>query len=203
MPATSTAFAEITSAVTWEAAKAKLLQGVSTLRVAEQMQAAGDCLDVKRESLARQLNRWMEAEGKDLGAIAVLNPAWMRKVSDNYEQKVDELSIMEGLILYQKRRLDYLYEFEERSKLPNPDQSRELRALFDMCRELTELKYRLGIVKGGLSLPGTIEGTYRVLKEQGVDLEAALAAFGDDETETAEAEPIETEPVEVEVVGES
>ena len=133
-------FLDLLSARSWSEASARLKEGASTYAVAEYMQRMGDNVNVKPESLARQLHRYREDV---LEVKKVVSQSYIDKQLANVNLAINEIEEMGKLILIQKERIGKDLKLE--AKLPKLMALRpEISFLFDMLERRMRLLSDLG-----------------------------------------------------------
>ena len=133
-------FLDLLNARSWSEASARLKEGASTYAVAEYMQRMGDYVNVKPESLARQLHRYREDV---LEVKKVVSQSYIDKQLANVNLVIDDIEEMSKLILIQKERIGKDLKLE--GKLPKLMALRpEISFLFDMLEKRMRLLSDLG-----------------------------------------------------------
>jgi hypothetical protein len=169
----------------------KLASGISCESVAEWMQVnVGQCTDVKRDTLVRQLYRFRESIPP-----AEIAPVQLVKMHQKVEQFTHQLSAHDELVKiieYQLVRLGKLVEMEEKMAMGVlPTMGTEMDRMVKYLSNLAVLRGEMGLIKPGMGemMPGgssagefageMLAGVISTLtKRHGEDAHARLATIG-------------------------
>ena len=133
------AFGELTSCQSWPEALRMLKEDAPLRDVAEFMQAQGDMLDIKAESLRRHLARYKKR---------ILTPKIMKtfidRVLGDVPLDLDDVEELTKVVLIQKRRVSKFIELEEHMKMPMSTVGKEVVMLFDLIERRLKALQELG-----------------------------------------------------------
>ena len=192
-------FANLRALACWELAEKMLADGYTPSEVADFIRGRGEKLEVRRDSLQRQLYRYREKVLKEEAPTSLI--AQMVSKSD---LEIDDMELITQLVVIQKKRVEKELEIEKMMPVPMASTTKAIVTLFDLIERRVKLlqdsglkprvptrhEHLLGVV-GDATLSKMFAG---LPPDEREGLRAAIALSGVDEKSVVEGKYREVEP---------
>ena len=186
-------FANLRALVCWEHAEKMLADGYTPSEVADFIRGRGEKLDVRRDSLQRQLYRYRERVLKEEAPTSLIAQMVSKK-----DLEIDDIELLTQLVVIQRQRVEKELEIEKMMPMPMASTTKSIVTLFDLVERRVKVMQDSGLKPRvptrhehllGVAGDATLSKMFATLPpDERAGLRAAIALSGADDQSVIDGE---------------